>query len=406
HARLEGVPGQERYLFLAANSPTLRSKTEGWVDSVACDVCEDGADSVEFPCALASIYMDEAHLIKGHDSIPWTWLRNRFNITAQQLTLTALSATPLEKGPEDIRCLTEILNNPVRGWLRRSRPPAVPASSSCEVLQELKATHASLVSKARALLEEKAARGPWTQHDRARAYRDKLATFLEPFTLRRRRDDTLGGKPICHQRDPRIAEKSLGVPAKYVRPLTTLMETTVDRLDDELRKKIRSWEHGGRVGPRPTIDTILSGQHNIPGKFQLMRLASTFPAVSVLGAAQGGPTFETAQIERAFRTECSLLEAQRSPYWGIIDQLCDNSPKIRFLDEMLQEMKADRSPFRGYDYGVEDQQIFRKKAVVYAEKPVTAHLLVLHLWKKFPELNPTIITAGQSRAVKDSRAVW
>jgi len=137
-----------------------------------------------------------------------------------------------------------------------------------------------------------------------------------------------------------------------------------------------------------------------------MRLASTFPAVSVLGAAQGGPTFETAQIERAFRTECSLLEAQRSPYWGIIDQLCDNSPKIRFLDEMLQEMKADRSPFRGYDYGVEDQQIFRKKAVVYAEKPVTAHLLVLHLWKKFPELNPTIITAGQSRAVKDSRAVW
>ncbi|KAJ9129442.1 hypothetical protein NKR23_g12533, partial [Pleurostoma richardsiae] len=25
---------------------------------------------------------------------------------------------------------------------------------------------------------------------------------------------------------------------------------------------------------------------------------------------------------------------------------------------------------------------------------------------KFPELNPTIITAGQSRAVKDSRAVW
>ena len=391
--RLRPEHGQSRFILLVPATSAIQG-----IQAKFCR--EKRGVTVTFTIQPSRIIIDEFHRIKGSRTLQWKLVSRCQARAMQPIYLLCLSGTPMTRDPGDLEQIVRFLNHAGEGW---STPLIPPPASSVQKLSELKLQYNKELKKRVDLANSDASLANAGQSEVISA----LAALLVPFTLRRRNDEQFAGIPTSLRKPIEPMTEEFRTPEEFRNAVDRLFADAKHDINKRLRDRLEEWRKTGKDkgAPKPTMADVIedaTGGRGT-GKFRLLRLCATFPALAGLIGDQRFKNwaFNASDFKGVFRQGVPT-EAQNSRAWKAWPEICVGSPKLRRLNRLIKTMLLDQEPCLP---GEEEKAAIQgqggyippKKMIIFADMPFVAHVVFLWLVGNFPNLHPRIVGAQVTR---------
>ncbi|EFX06340.1 DNA/RNA helicase [Grosmannia clavigera kw1407] len=373
---------------------------------------------VAFPFQPSMVFIDEAHKVKGKDTLLWKTVRKMVCRSQYPLFVYPCSATPTPKDPNDLECFVDILASPYgSGELRASLLSSIPSwlqrrtlnqKKLVDALQAWYAQSRSLVSQVEAMSREahdESATGQLVHEKRRTDLRKqaevattrRLALFRLVAVARAGDHEFLGKFPI-QKLPPLEIEERLCPTDESVRDLVSeLSRNVAGQIREQYHEYVLAAQQKKRRHKRkdsPGDNRILTleefasrrstdrGPHAI---FYDLQLCAVFPALArymqmsppLVGRYGRKFEFRTRDFEGFQQPLPNDSQSwTNTPYWPHIANFCAYSSKLYTLYGILDSMRIDTTPHRLLSGA---KVVLAKSAVVFTSRPLVAYTVALAL---------------------------